>query len=127
MGEVLQDPERLKFGHNFAYDLRAFVANGIDPWNPVCDTIQAEALLCPPFKEAKKRRWLALSTAIARRVDGWPYHKEPEHPATRALFGAWFPRVPEWLHYRLYCALDAAGTWLLEQAQVKMLQAQGMF
>lgn len=127
MAELLQDPKRLKLGHNFAFDQHAFIANGIDPVLPVADTIVAEAALYPPFKEAKKRRWLALSTCIARHVPGWPYHKEPYLERTKALYRVWFPDVPESLYPLLYCALDAIGTLLLWNAQKDKLKASGMW
>jgi len=127
MGEVLQDPGRLKLGHNFAFDQHAFIANGIDPVLPVADTIVAEAALYPPFKEAKKRRWLALSTCIARHVAGWPYHKEPYIERTKALYRVWFPDVPEGLYPLLYCALDAIGTLLLWNQQKEKLKRAGMW
>jgi DNA polymerase I-like protein with 3'-5' exonuclease and polymerase domains len=127
MAEVLQDPKRLKLGHNFAFDQHAFIANGIDPVLPVADTIVAEAALYPPFKEAKKRRWLALSTCIARHVAGWPYHKEPYTERTKALYRVWFPDVPEALYPLLYCALDAIGTLLLWNQQKEKLKRAGMW
>jgi len=127
MAEVLQDPKRLKLGHNFAFDQHAFIANGIDPVLPVADTIVAEAALYPPFKEAKKRRWLALSTCIARHVAGWPYHKEPYTDRTKALYRVWFPDVPEGLYPLLYCTLDAIGTLLLWNQQKEKLKRAGMW
>lgn len=127
MAEVLQDPTRLKLGHNFAFDQHAFIANGIDPVLPVADTIVAEAALYPPFKEAKKRRWLALSTCIARHVTGWPYHKEPYTERTKALYRVWFPDVAESMYPLLYCALDAIGTLLLWNEQKEKLKRAGMW
>lgn len=127
MAELLQDPGRLKLGHNFAFDQHAFIANGIDPVLPVADTIVAEAALYPPFKEAKKRRWLALSTCIARHVAGWPYHKEPYIERTKALYRVWFPDVPEGMYPLLYCALDAIGTLLLWNQQKEKLRRAGMW
>lgn len=127
LAPLLTDSTRLKLGHNFAFDQHAFIANGTDPVMPIADTIIAEAALCPPFKEAKKMRWLALATAVARRVSGWPYHKEPDHPKTKALYKVWFPGTPEMLYPQLYCALDAIATLLLWQQQREDLKRAGMF
>jgi DNA polymerase I-like protein with 3'-5' exonuclease and polymerase domains len=126
MNELLSDPKRLKLGHNFAYDQHAFIANGIEPVMPIADTIIAEAALCPPFKEAKNMAWLSLAVSVARRVKGWPYHKEPYTERTKALYRVWFPRVPEGIYPLLYCALDAIATLLLWNEQREALNRAGM-
>jgi DNA polymerase I-like protein with 3'-5' exonuclease and polymerase domains len=127
LAELLSDTSRLKLGQNFAFDQHAFIANGAEPKMPIADTIIAEALLCPPFKEAKKMRWLSLATAVARRVPGWAYHKEPDNPKTRALYSVWFPNVPAYQYPLLYCALDAIATLLLWNAQKRELIRTGQF
>jgi DNA polymerase I-like protein with 3'-5' exonuclease and polymerase domains len=126
MNELLTDPKRLKLGHNFAYDQHAFIANGIEPVMPIADTIIAEAALCPPFKEAANMAWLSLAVSVARRVKGWPYHKEPFRETTKALYRVWFPNVPEALYPPLYCALDAIATLLLWNQQRDALNRAGM-
>lgn len=126
MNELLSDPKRLKLGHNFAFDQHAFIANGIEPVMPIADTIIAEATLCPPFKEAKNMAWLSLAVSVARRVKGWPYHKEPFRETTKALYRVWFPYVPQALYPLLYCALDAVATLLLWNQQREALDRAGM-
>lgn len=123
---ALADPEVEKVGHNFAYDQYAFMANDCDVAWPIWDTIDAEAILRPPFKEAKKRRWLALSTVTTGYYNMFPYWKEWEDPVIRAFYRTAFPHVPEWLHPRLYCGVDVIATRLVEAAQRQALTARGM-
>ena len=128
---VLCDPTRVKVGHNIPYDIRAYRKNGCDVVWPMADTIQREALIYPPYKEAKRRRWLSLSTAVQRRIM-IPYWKDVDSPqpaaqkAARALYRAWFPNLPEWLFPRMYNALDVMLTWLIYPQQRIELEQMGM-
>ena len=47
----------MKAGHNFGFDMTAFLANGVALADPIVNTIETEALLRPPFKDSTKRRW----------------------------------------------------------------------
>mgnify|MGYP001582166429 CR=1 FL=1 len=124
IGEVLASP-RVKVGHNFAFDLRAFMRNGCRVAPPIRDTMQREALLHPPTAEAKKRRWLSLARCALRRFV-LPYWKEAESDATRALYRAWRPDVPEWAFGRFYCGVDASTTFMLHARQEEELERAGM-
>jgi len=130
--DVLQSREILKVGHNFAYDMRAFRAYGIEPAWPVVDTIQAGALLWPPQPRSRAVsgagdvRWLALAACVLRVVDGVPYWKEPSTPAARAIYRTAWPDIPDHLHGMLYCALDAYYTGLLWEAEAELLTEQQM-
>lgn len=131
---ALQDPTVVKSGHNFGYDELAFMAYECDVAWPIWNTIEAESLLNPPYKEAKKRRWLSLKpTCLVRYYDGVPFfgsHNNnigaAEDPITRAFFRVAFPDVPDWLHERLYCGMDVIWTRLLRIAQRKALIKAGM-
>lgn len=124
---ALQDPTIVKSGHNFGFDERAFMAYDCDVVWPIWNTIEAESILNPPFKEAKKRRWLALKpTALVRYFDGVPFFGDEDHPVTKAFFRAAFPNVPEGLFRRLYCGCDALWTRLLRTAQRQTLEKRGM-
>jgi hypothetical protein len=131
--EALANLKAIKSGHNFGYDERGFMANDCDVAWPIWNTIEAESLLCPAFKEAKKRRWLALKpTCLVRYYDGVPYFGGfdnkggGECPITRAMFRASFPEVPDWLHPRFYCGCDVLWTRLLRPAQERALIKAGM-
>lgn len=115
-----------KIGHNFAFDRAAFAAYDIEVAPPVWDTIQAAALLNPPFREASKHRWLNLPTCAMRLLDGIFNWKDAERPAVRAMYRAAFPGVPEWQHARLYNGIDVAVTRLLKGAQEVVLREEGM-
>lgn len=124
--EAMQRTDMIKIGHNFAFDRKGFAAHGIEVAPPTRDTIQAAALLHPVFKGAERMRWLNLPTCAIRLIDGIPNWKDPERPETRAWFRAAFPRVPEWLHPRLYCGVDCVVTRMLEGAQEDALMLEGM-
>lgn len=116
----------LKVGHNFAFDHKAFLANGLPIEEPIWDTIVAENLLRPPSGEALKRRWFALSTACQHWLEDWPYHKEANDEHTRAFYRASFPSVPVELHEYLYCGLDCIATRRLQSIQEKVMEAAGL-
>lgn len=125
---VLADPAITKIGHNFTgFDLHSFAANGAPTLGFLWDTIQAESLIRPPFKESSKRRWLALSTCLVWHFDGQAFHKDPEDVATQAYFRAAYPAVPDWLHPRLYCAVDTERTYALRRSQETVLKQEGMY
>jgi len=126
MTELLCDPTRWKGGHNFAFDQHAFRAYSIKPVMPIFCTIQAEALLRPPFREAKKRRWLSLASATMRVHNGTPAWKEPDKPHTQAFYRVAFPDIPEWQHARLYNALDCLYNFWLWCHQRAQLDQTGM-
>lgn len=133
VAHVLQSPRTIKVGHNFAFDMRAFRAYGIEPEWPVYDTIQAAALLWPPRPRRKvdgqmgSIRWLALAACVLRVIDGVPMWKHPSFDATKALYFTTWPEVPEWRHPFLYCALDAYYTGLLWLAESELLRETGMW
>lgn len=132
IASILQSDRVLKIGHNFAFDMRAFRAYGIEPEWPVYDTIQAGALLWPPRPRRKADgqmgsiRWLALAACVLRCVDGVAMWKRPATEAAKALYGATWPEVPPWRHPFLYCALDAYYTGLLWLAEQELLGQAGM-
>jgi DNA polymerase I-like protein with 3'-5' exonuclease and polymerase domains len=126
IADLLGDPARVKVGHNFAYDTKAFHAYGIDIAPPILDTIQAAALVWPPFAEVKERPWLRLALCVTRIADGVPYWKEPERPEARVLYRCLFPGAPDWQHPLLYCGLDCVYTWRLWKALRATLDAEGM-
>jgi hypothetical protein len=124
---ALQDPNVVKSGHNFGFDERGFMAYDCDVAWPIWNTIEAESILRPPFKEAKKRRWLSLKpTCLVRYFDGVPFFGDEQDPVTRAFFRTAFPDVPEGLYRRLYCGCDALWTRLLRSAQRQALEKAGM-
>src|SRR5213593_940613 len=112
--------------HNGAFDRKAFAAYGIKVAPPVWDTIQAAALLHPPFRGAEKHRWLNLFTCAARLIDGLPNWKDTERSETRALYRAAYPRVPNFMHPKLYNAADVIVTRRLRDAQEIVLREEGM-
>lgn len=126
VSEVLADTRLIKAGHNFGYDSRAFHAYGVEIAWPVVDTIQAGALLWPPFAEAKDRPWLRLPLCVTRIADGVPYWKDPGDAATAALYRSMFPAAADWQHPLLYCGLDCIFTWRLWAAQRELLAKDGM-
>ena len=126
MREVLEASNVAKVGHNFSFDDIAFRAAGIRMAGTVLDTIQAAALLWPPFREARRRRWSALTTCCARVLDFVPMWKHPEDGATQAFYRAAFPAIPDWLHPRLYCALDCIYTGALWPRLRTLLEQEGM-
>jgi len=124
--EALADEQTVKIGHNFGFDTFAFLTHDCDVAWPVVNTIEAESLLRPPFKEAKKRKWLNLPTSVIWHFDGVPGWKDPEDATMRAFYSAAFPSIPSRLHPRLYCALDVIYTRLLWGAQRTALEKRGM-
>jgi len=126
VGEILGDPAKVKVGHNFAYDTKAFHAAGLDVAWPVVDTIQAAALAWPPFAEVKDRPWLRLPLCVTRIADGIPYWKQPETPEAKALYRRLFPGAADWQHPLLYCGLDCVFTWRLWAALRTILSREGM-
>ena len=130
---LMEDGRLVKVGHNFAFDQRAFRANGIEPEYPVYDTIQAAARLWPPQPRSKQAagkgdvRWLALAACVMRACEGVAYWKEPDRGETRAFYEAAWPDVPAWQHARLYCALDAYYTGKLWQVEEALLKRWGMW
>lgn len=130
---LMEDGKLVKVGHNFAFDQRAFRANGIEPAYPVYDTIQAAARLWPPQPRSKQSagkgdvRWLALAACVMRACEGVAYWKEPDRAETRAFYEAAWPDVPAWQHARLYCALDAYYTGKLWQVEEALLKRWGMW
>ena len=124
--DFLSRKDIIKVGHNFAFDQRAIRASGADVAFPMVDTIQAGALLWPPYKEVKKRRWLALATCVTRVIDGVAYWKDADNPRTRAVFKVAYPRIPDFLHPRLYCALDCIYTLQLWHIERRLLDDEGM-
>lgn len=117
---------RLKVAQNSPFDRNGLAAWGIEVAPPVEDTLHRGALLHPPFDEAEKMRWLNLPTMALRMLDGLANWKETEKPETRAFYRAMFPRVPEWLHARLYNGIDNIVTRLLYDAQEEALAMEGM-
>lgn len=126
IGRLLEDPHIVKVGHNFSYDMLAFMANGIEPSKLCVDTIQASALLWPPFGESKKRKWLALSSCFLRVSQDLPYWKEPDNPVIRAFFDEAWPQIPSWQHGKLYCGLDCLATFELWHELVDLLIEEGL-
>ena len=124
---LMADPEVMKIGHNFAFDDMALRANGIRVNGHVVDTIQASALLWPPFSEAKKRRWSALTTCCARVMDFVPMWKHSEDKTTRRFLNAAFPVIHPTLYPRLYCALDVIYTHCLWPPLKRLLMQEDMF
>lgn len=126
IAEQLASGRRIVSGHNLAFDRKALARYAAEPAaGKTWDTIQAEALLYPPFREAKKRRWMSLAHAVMRRFP-IPYWKDWQTAAGKALLRAWFPGVPEWLLERLYCGVDVATTWMLRSRQDEELERTGM-
>jgi len=126
MREVLEASNVAKVGHNFSFDDIAFRAAGIRMGGTIIDTIQAAALLWPPFREARRRRWSALTTCCCRVLDFVPMWKHPEDPTTQAFYRAAFPTIPDWQHPRLYCALDCIYTGALWPRLRALLEQEGM-
>lgn len=131
---LLEDPTKVKVGHNFAYDLNAFYANGIKPAGPIYDTIHMGALLWPPIQRKKKKgrrdsmsmKTLDLSSCVLRVLDGRFYWKEPNDPATKALLSTAYPSVQSWLHPYLYCGIDSVETRYLFAVSGELLRREGM-
>lgn len=136
IAEILASEEIVKGGHNFAYDVHAFRANGFEVAWPVIDTIQAEALIYPPRAQRKTTekgnrkktrgiKWLSLAASVLRRFPG-PYWKDPRSEYTRAYFRLAFPDVPSAFYPLLYCGLDVTWNWMLWERQRAELEALGM-
>lgn len=118
-------------GHNFAFDLDALAAYGIQPADRTgracVDTIVAAARLEPPFEGSDKARWLALASCVKRMLDGVAFWKKPEWATTRAIYKVNWPRLcEEWMLERLYCGLDNFYTRLLWKVQRQLLAAENM-
>lgn len=124
--EYILESGSMKIGHNWAYDHKAFLANGFEVADPIWNTIDAENLLRPPTGKALARRWFSLYTCCQHWLDDWPYHKESSDPMTKVWYRASFPNIPDSLHEELYCGLDCIGTRRLQVVQEKVLAAAGM-
>jgi len=130
MADLLGDPTRWKGGHNFAFDQHAARKYQVKAVWPVFDTIQAEALLRPPFREARKRRWYTLAQSTQRLHNGTPHWKDPDNPSTAALYRVMCPDVPDWQHARLYNALDCLYNfwlWCYQRAQLEQMGMLDLF
>lgn len=127
VAEFLARRDVLKVFHNGPFDRTALAGRyGIEVAQPIRDTINRAALLHPPFKQAEKHRWLNLPTCTLRLIDGMFNWKDPERPEVKAMYRAAWPHVPEWLHSRLYNAVDNIMTRLLDGAQEQALTMEGM-
>jgi DNA polymerase I-like protein with 3'-5' exonuclease and polymerase domains len=132
MKEVLES-KRVKIGHNFSFDMKAFRAYGIEPQWPVVDTIQAASLVWPPQSRSRQGdgggdvRWLGLAQCVLRVVDGVPFWKQPGTDAAKAIYRASWPEVPDWQHGWLYCGLDAFYDGLLWLAEQQLLKEMGLW
>jgi len=132
--ELMEDATKVKVGHNFAYDLNAFYANGIKPAGKLYDTIHMGALLWPPIQRKKKKgkrnmmsmKTLDLASCVLRVLDGRFYWKEPDKNATKALLSAAYPSVQSWLHPYLYCGIDCVETRYLFAVSGELLRREGM-
>jgi len=124
-GPYLEGPRPI-IGHNLAFDHLGFLAYKLGINGPNIDTIQAQSLITPPFAEAKKRRWLALSTCVLRVMAEMPYWKDFDDPRTEAFYKVAFPGTPHWLYPRLYNAMDVMFTLKLWLAQRELLDREGM-
>jgi len=124
-GPYLEGPRPI-IGHNLAFDHLGFLAYELSVKGPNIDTIQVQSLITPPFAEAKKRRWLALSTCVLRVLSETPYWKDFNDPRTEAFYKVAFPDVPHWLYPRLYNAMDVMFTLKLWLAQRELLDREGM-
>jgi len=124
---AMKDQSVVKSMHNGGFDQIAFLHNGLDMLLPYVDTIQAEAMLRPPFKEVKKRKWLGLSRCMTEHFNGWFNWKRPDDPLTKALYRAAFPEIPEYQWPLMYCGIDAIASRLLWPAQARALMKVGMF
>jgi uracil-DNA glycosylase family 4 len=136
--EVFANKAIKKIGHNFGYDLSAFIANGIEikQQGDLVDTIIAAARIWPPTPQKKLNeqaakekipvRWLSLDRVIARLLPDWVYHKRPESRATRAFYQAAFPKVPSSQYRMLYNGLDGIGNHRAWVEIKQLLQRLGL-
>lgn len=120
-----------KAGHNWNFDHRAFLVNGIPIADPIINTIEVESILRPPFKESSERAWLNLATTCQYHLDDWPFHKELNDPDlgkfTRAFYRAAFPGVPDGLMEQLYCSCDCVGNRRALSMQIPALKQMGAY
>lgn len=135
MRTILSDPNLLKVGHNFGYDVAAFIENNIKPAWPLADTIIAAARIWPPIpqkqllettKEHIPVKRLGLDRVTLRLLTDVVYWKRPETRATRAFYAAAFPNIPPWRYGKLYNALDGIYTYRVWLAELELLKSLGL-
>lgn len=126
MEALLISPGKTKVGHNFSFDIQAFMDDGISPVGPFRDTIVAAARIWPPMPQkrlaeiaAKDKipvKWLSLDRVVLRCLPWWAYWKRPETRATRAFYRAAFPEIHPGNYKKLYNGLDGLGNhqaWII--------------
>jgi len=115
---VLEGPS-LKIFQNFIYDVSYFSAYGIETKNIAHDTMWAMKVLWPEFKSNLGN--------VGRFYTRRPYWKDDGRVTDEEGQKKDWGNVRDWTRHYTYNCRDTTGTFDAKQAQVRDLEARGLF